>query len=92
MPTTFFPFQWMQARSRKFWTRVPEIREGLNQWDLMVLTFVDSTEAKCSPTELNLGDFTFFRLFAGRFRSVFKRLTIKASHSESFRELAAVHG
>ena len=36
--------------------------------DLRVLAFVGSTEAKYSSTDLNLGDFSSFRLpFVGRF-------------------------
>src|ERR1700687_2482329 len=56
MPTTYFPFRWTVGTFQEIldsssgnWVRIKSIT------DLRVLSFVGSTEAKYSSTELNLG-------------------------------------
>src|SRR6266487_6322198 len=68
MPTTYFPFRWMVGTFQEIldsssgnWVRMKSIT------DLRVLSFVGSTEAKYSSTELNFGEFISFRLLVGRF-------------------------
>src|SRR6185295_15209692 len=84
MPTTYFPFRWMVGTFQEIldsssgnWVRIKSMT------DLRVFSFIGSTEAKYSSTELNLGDFFFPPpAFVARFFiEVFKRLasTIKVS-------------
>ena len=58
MPTTYFPFRWMVGTFQEIldsssgnWVRIKSIT------DRRVLSFVGSSEAKYSSTDLNLGGF-----------------------------------
>src|SRR3979409_745781 len=102
MPTTYLPFRWRVGTFQEIldsssgnWVRIKSIT------DLRVLSFVGSTEARYSSTELNLGDLISFRLsFRGRFfiervqapnASAHPRASARRLHTVRFAVAAKLH-
>src|SRR2546423_10024969 len=64
MPATYRPFRWMVGMFQEILDSTSGNSARIKSMtDLRVLSFVRSTEAKYSSTELNLGDFSFLLLF-----------------------------